>query len=105
MDAKLLVADETIWKSVTGSSSDVFEAEHEDRGLQQRGKEVEGELEVRCGLGSRVGESTMRLTIVLQVGVRGCGPPFYVWIKGAEKEREAKDARAASRVCDWGGMR
>jgi hypothetical protein len=72
-------------------------AESEDQELRQRGKEVGGVVEVQCGLGSRVGESTTRLTIVLQVGARGCGPPFYVGIEGAVNEHEAYGARVAWR--------
>lgn len=69
--------------------------ESEGREPPQRGKEVEGVVAVQCGLGSRVGESTTRLTIVLQVGARGCGPPFYVEIEGAVNEHEADGARDA----------
>jgi hypothetical protein len=63
--------------------------ESEDQEPRQRGKEVEGVVAVQCGLGSRVGGSTTRLMIVLQVGARGCGPPFYVEIEGAADEHEA----------------
>jgi hypothetical protein len=48
-----------------------------DRGLRRRAKGAEGVVEVRYGLYSRVGGLATRLTIVLQVGARGCGPPFY----------------------------
>jgi hypothetical protein len=80
---------------MTIALSDGLMVESEDRGLQQRGKEVEGVVVVQCDLGSRVGESTTRLTIVLQVGARGCGPPFYVEIEGAADEHEADGARDA----------
>jgi hypothetical protein len=69
--------------------------ESEDREPRQRGKEVEGAAAVQCGLGSRVGGSTTRLTIVLQVGARGCVPPFYVEIEGAVNEHGADGARDA----------
>ena len=53
---------------------------HEGRVLQRRAMVVEGVAAVQCGLDNRVGESMMRSTIILLVGVRGCGPPFYVWM-------------------------
>jgi hypothetical protein len=69
--------------------------ENEDQVLRQREKGVEGVVAVQCDLGSRVGGSTTRLTIVLQVGARGCGPPSYVGIEGEIEEHEAKCASAA----------
>ena len=67
--------------------------ESEDQEPLRRGREVEVVAAVQCGRGSRVGESTTRLTIVLQVGARGCGPPFYAQTEGVEEEREADGAR------------
>jgi hypothetical protein len=68
---------------------------NEDQEPRQRETEVGGVVAVQCGLGSRVGESTTRLTIVLQVGVRGCGPPSYAGIESEVEEHEAKCASAA----------